>query len=98
MNPLDQLRDIHLPSAVQWWPPAIGWWLLAALLLGVLVAVWMSYKKNKKQRKLVNHAMASLQELGRDTELDSQQWVQALSALLRRIAINLHGRQAVAGL
>ena len=40
MNPAAsnlQLRDIHLPDAVSWWPPAPGWWLLlGGLLLALL--------------------------------------------------------------
>ena len=98
MNPLDELRDIHLPEAVNWWPLAIGWWILAALLLVFLCFFWFRYNRTKKQREMVNHAMESLQQLEADTELDSQQWLQALSGLLRRIVINLHGRQSTAGL
>ena len=98
MNPLDELRDIHLPEAVNWWPLAIGWWILAALLLVSLCFFWFRYNRTKKQREMVNHAMESLQQLEADTELDSQEWLQALSGLLRRIVINLHGRQSTAGL
>ena len=47
---------------------------------------------------MVNVAMDSLKQLETDTELDEQEWLQALSALLRRIVINLHGRKATAGL
>lgn len=98
MNPLDQLRDIHLPESVNGWPPAIGWWVLAAVLLALTVYFWKRYKNNKKRRVIVSHAMQSLKELEADAELNPQEWLQALSALLRRIVINIHGRQATAGL
>lgn len=98
MNPLDQLRDIHLPDAIQWWPLAIGWWIVAALLLASIVGFWTMRNKNKKQRLLMNHAMDSLEQLEADTELNTEEWLQSLSALLRRIVINLHGRKATAGL
>ena len=98
MNPLDQLRDIHLPDSVQWWPLAIGWWLLAALMLMlVLLFVWR-FNRGKKQRRMVNLSMQSLDALEADTELDEEEWLRALSALLRRVVINLHGRKATAGL
>jgi len=40
MNPdslLNQLKDIHSPEAVSWWPFAIGWWLVGLLALIVIV-------------------------------------------------------------
>jgi hypothetical protein len=37
-DPLQQLRDIHLPPDPGWWPPAPGWWLLAAAT--VLLLIW----------------------------------------------------------
>lgn len=40
------LRDIHLPEAVSAWPPAIGWWLLAALLIaGIATLAWHIKRK-----------------------------------------------------
>jgi len=98
MNPLDQLRDIHLPDAVSWWPLAIGWWLVAALLLGMMLFFVWRLQRSKQQRHRVNHVMQSLDALDDDTDLSEQEWLQTLSALLRRIVINLHGRQATAGL
>ncbi|MEP6880575.1 MAG: DUF4381 domain-containing protein, partial [Dokdonella sp.] len=36
-QPGPELRDIHLPADPSWWPPAPGWWILAAILLGVTI-------------------------------------------------------------
>ncbi len=35
-DPLAQLRDIHLPDPISWWPPAPGWWVLAVVVLALL--------------------------------------------------------------
>jgi hypothetical protein len=31
-DPLTQLRDIHLPSSIGWWPVAYGWMVLVVLI------------------------------------------------------------------
>lgn len=50
MNPLEQLKDIHLPQAVSYWPPAWPWWALLALVIGLLVLiVW--YRKKQAWRR-----------------------------------------------
>jgi hypothetical protein len=36
-DPLAQLRDWHLPDPIQWWPPAPGWWISAAVFLALLL-------------------------------------------------------------
>jgi len=52
VDPLDELRDIHLPDAISWWPLAPGWWTLLALTFIVIVALfyylrWRDVQKNK---------------------------------------------------
>ena len=98
MNPLDQLRDIHLPETVAWWPIAVGWWLLAIIFLMILALLVWRYKQKKAHRHTVKLALKSLSDLESDSRLDSQQWLQTFSALLRQIAINLSGREDAAGL
>lgn len=49
-NPaLEQLRDIHLPQAVHWWPPAPGWWLVAAMVLAL--TIWLSRYLQARYRR-----------------------------------------------
>ena len=35
-DPLDALKDIYLPVEPHWWPPAPGWWVIAALIFAIL--------------------------------------------------------------
>ena len=35
-DPLDALKDIYLPVEPHWWPPAPGWWIIAALIFAIL--------------------------------------------------------------
>lgn len=77
------LRDIHLPTAIGWWPPAPGWWLL--LGLGVLLLAGVMLLR-RRQRRLRDRrlALAELEELAQGPP-DAQ--AAALSRLLRRAAL-----------
>ena len=35
-----QLRDVHLPPYPSWWPLPLGWWLVLAVLVLIVVALW----------------------------------------------------------
>lgn len=98
MNPLDELKDIHLPASVDWWPLAPGWWVLVALILMVLALVVLKRSRSRKHRQLTQAAIISLNQLAQDKSLDKTEWLKALSSLLRQIVINFHGREAGAGL
>ena len=55
-----QLRDVHTPDAVSWWPLAIGWWIaLAAILLALAVSVTMlvKHRRRNKYRKLAVNSL-----------------------------------------
>lgn len=91
------LRDIHLPGDVSWWPPAPGWWLLLlALILAVTLICWYWRRLRNPLRQ------ASLRELSRlradqAAGTDPSQVLAEVSRLLRRIAISRLGRAQVAG-
>lgn len=96
MEPLP-LRDIHLPAPISWWPPAIGWWLLAvALIVGTVLAVWLIRRwRRATPTKL---ALRELDYLAQDAGLDPAEKLRRLSILLRRTALSFYPREQVAGL
>ena len=105
MNPdlLARMRDIHelQMDSISWWPPAIGWWLLAVALAGLLVAAWwgirnlLAYPPGTWHRDARNQLLA-LKKLSR--QLSAEQSLRELSELLRRIAVTRLGREQAAGL
>lgn len=98
-DPLAQLRDIHLPDPVSWWPPAIGWWLLAITVLGfvILVSYFLRrYIHRNRYRKEVKQELKRL-VAARDN-YSTGEMLEQLTRLLRRVAIQTRGRTAVAPL
>lgn len=81
-DPTLVLRDIHQMSAPSWWPPAPGWWILAALLFAVFIAyrMWRRHKARKVQR------MARLFDAAVSSSADPAAQIAAMSQLLRRAA------------
>lgn len=91
------LKDIHLPATISWWPPAIGWWILAILVLAVLVGAVWAYKRITRPSAL-KRAKKLLVVLKQDTTLDNFQKLCQLSSLMRRLAISEYSRPEIASL
>ena len=92
------LRDIHLPDGVTWWPPGPGWWMLALVLTLLATLLWWYWRRHRNPLKL-----ASLQELSRLRAAHANGaaetcTVAQVSTLMRRIAISRLGRAQVAGI
>jgi Domain of unknown function (DUF4381) len=103
MNPdpqqLLQLRDIHLPGAPAFWPPAPGWWLVAAASIALLAwvsAVALRRYHIRRRRQRVLAALARL-EAGLASERTPESLAR-VSELLRRLALTRFPRQQVAAL
>lgn len=94
------LRDIHLPEAVSWWPPAPGWWLLLGLVALLVFAALRRWRRGRGRRAALCHARRELAAIRRTFRLrpDQAGLARALSALLRRLAMSLYGRRAAAAL
>ena len=99
-DPLAQLRDLHLPQAVADWPPALGWWLLAGLVL--LAIVWVGrtlYRrhKGKAYRRVAQRELKAIEAAYAQTE-DARRALIALQLLMKRVAVKAFGRDEVAAL
>jgi hypothetical protein len=90
------LRDIHLPGLIGWWPPAPGWWIVAALLLAGLVALGLYYRNGRHRRaalRAVRKVHAALEQGAEPVEC-----LQRVSTTLRRFAMTTADAQSVASL
>lgn len=97
------LRDIHLPEAVSWWPPGLGWWLLPPLLGAVLWIAWRlgrNWRARRRAGKLRRAALRELDTVAADYRAsgDARLAVAAISVLLKRFALSVAPREQVAAL
>jgi len=98
-DPLQDLRDVHLPDPISWWPPAFGWWMILGLLIivgSLIIWAWV-YRQRTRPRRL---ALAKLREvkLQYAAHSDDQWAITQLSHLIRRVALAMFPRSHVAGL
>ncbi len=85
-DPLAQLRDIHLPEAIGWWPPAPGWWILTLLLLVSTTFTIRYLIRRRRQRYFRREARGLLTQCWTRYQLksDHRQFVEDLFTLIRR--------------
>jgi hypothetical protein len=97
---LSQLRDIHLPAAISWWPPAIGWWLLLAFFLLAVIGLWFFYRRRRRNawRRTALDELAKLRRQYQTQLFAPQPIVGELSVLMRRVAISRFPREEAARL
>ncbi|MAA63183.1 MAG: hypothetical protein CL581_00175 [Alteromonadaceae bacterium] len=84
-DPLANLRDIHLPDPGGFWPPAPGWWILAALVLVALICLAVFLRRRQQRNRWIKTARAELKMLKQRQSADPG-WFTDLNALLKRCA------------
>ena len=97
---LENLRDIHLPAPIDWWPPAPGWWILAALVLTSVVALSIWLRRRAQQRRYRKAALQKLQILYRNWQHqgDDIAFAQETNRLLKQTALAAFSNAEVASL
>ncbi len=98
VDPLAELRDIHLPAPVSFWPPAPGWWIVAGLV--VLALLGLAYLEWRRRQTLAYRAARDLEAIDRDRAryADSRAVAAAAAVLMRRIVLTRSGRPETAAL
>ena len=82
------LRDIHLPPDPSFWPPAPGWWLLAALILaGLVLAAW-GWRRHRRTLHRRQRMLRQLEQVMTQYRQDGDAAALAggIQQLLRRVA------------
>lgn len=89
-NPLAQLKDIHLPEAISWWPLAIGWWVVGFVVIAstyFAVQFSIGYYSNQRYRR------QGLSVLNNLPNSDQHQRLIAVFSLLKQVANSAYPQQ-----
>jgi hypothetical protein len=97
---MEDLIDIQGLDYISWWPLALGWWILIAIvLISVGSTVFFVVRKIKYQRSWQYKAYKRLASMQTDIgAADSKQVLQNLSIEIRKIAMLTTKRESCAGL
>ncbi|WP_127091052.1 DUF4381 domain-containing protein [Aquabacter cavernae] len=97
-DPLEGLRDIRLPDAVSFWPPAPGWWMLAGIIL--LLAIVAAAVEYRRRQTLSYRVSRQWRALSADTATlpDSRALAAAGALLMRRVLLSRMDKAAAAAL
>ena len=100
-DPLQQLRDVHLPAEPGWWPPAPGWWLVAVVSLMLLVWIGLQLRRHHQQRQPFRTAQRLHAQLCANLaqqQISTEQYLHEANALLKRTFVHALGEQRSAAL
>ena len=88
-----ELNDIHLPAQINDFPIALGWWLLAAIIIGVIILAAVKYRAYIKLRISQKQAISQLQNSPNiDHTIKVLKWA-AIQYFPRNQIAHLYGEQ-----
>jgi len=94
-NPaLASLKDIQTPEVITSWPIAYGYWILLALIIVTIAAIYYLVKRQRRDSAPKRIVIAALKELDPNHQALSSQ----VNTLIKRAAMSYLPREQVAGL
>lgn len=97
---LENLKDIHLPHPLGWWPLATGWYILGLIVavgfFSLLFFIIRHFIRGRSKRQALR-VLKSYQE-DDAKQHNSQQSSARISELLKRVALVYYPRARVASL
>lgn len=96
---LKDLKDIHEPTAVSIWPPAIGWWLLPIIiaLLIFIIVWWWKRAQTPNYKKLALLDLKNI-ETNYQIQKNSKATAGEIALLIRKAMVAKYGNQKIAGM
>ena len=94
-----QLRDIHLPEPISWWPLAPGWWIALVILI-ILALLIVTIKKIRERKRTQKAALTELEKIRHfyQQDDDAVALIRSLSTLMRRASISFYPRHDASAL
>jgi hypothetical protein len=100
-HPLAQMRPLHLPEAIDFWPLAPGWYVVFVLLLVTIIGLTLFFLNKKRKTLFKRQATKELHVIRSrlaSKESSPQETAQALSSLLKRLALSHFPRENISPL
>ncbi|KTD76360.1 DUF4381 domain-containing protein [Legionella waltersii] len=99
-EPLAQLKDIHLPDPVGWWPLAPGWYVLVVIALLFFFGLFVYLMKRHVNSLPKKQALRLLQNYKEQYAKDKNAQLASarVSELLKRVALVYYPRMDVASM
>ncbi|CDF78392.1 conserved hypothetical protein (DUF4381) [Formosa agariphila KMM 3901] len=92
------LGDIIEPTPVPFTYETIGWKIVFALVAILLIYIAYRLYKNYKKKQYLREAVAYIQDLQKQTDLDAAAYINAVMFQLKQTALHTFGRLEVARL
>lgn len=85
---LSQLKDIHWPEPVSFWPPAFGYYLVLLALVMIAMLAWYFFGWGRAKRRLKKQVLTELEAIESEFLIhrDNGLLQASLSALIKRLA------------